>query len=161
MDYIRLDLACQAVEVPTLAEATHISMDLHMDLVRQCEDFRTKNDRLHAKMMQEAQAKKRWRERAKEAAVLGKRPARSRPKREIVSRRDGYYEVMLVELDAQTAEEALAEALQYLRTDTINGRLHRITDPGTGCWEAEVEVPLSMDAVRPLMSGRDGEGVRR
>jgi|GEM_PF-4983706 len=157
MDYIRLDLAGQAIEVPTLEHAEYIAIDLHMQLVQRYEDLEALNRRLHGKLVREVQAKKKYRERLEKAAVLGKRPTRSHPKREIVSRRDGFYEVHLVDLDAQTAEEALAEAMWYLREEMSYGRLHRITDPGTGCWQAEVEVlmppvggaPLHEDKGRP------------
>lgn len=143
-EYIQLDLVGQATEVSKLEEASHVSVELHMQLVQQCLDLETLNKRVYAKLAKEIKAKKQYRERAEKAALMGKPLRKSRPKREIVSRRDGFYSVHLVDLDAATEEEALTEALEYVRGNTVSGRLHRIHDPGTGCWEAEIEMPLTI-----------------
>lgn len=145
ISYVQIDLAGQATPVDKLEEATHISAQIHMKLVERQLELEALNKRIYGKLMREIKAKKQYRERAEKAALVGKK--RSRPKREVVSRRDGYYAVHLVDLDGETEAEALAEALDYIREETVGGRLHRITDPGTGCWEAEIGVPLTPDSI--------------
>lgn len=145
-DYVQIDLAGQVTTAKKFEEATHISMNLHMKLVERLAELEALNQRIYGKLMRELKAKKQYRDRAQKAALVGKKRTRSRPKREVVVRRDGYYAVHLVDLEGETDAEALAGALEYIREETIGGRLHRITDPGTGCWEAEIEIPLTPDS---------------